>query len=472
MSLVRRLAVPSSSPRCSGRPAARLAAALAVAALATGCAGMSATGKARTPRSAQERLAHYERMMRRENGPFETHALSTLDGFAVGEIESRTAPRPECDKTSTGGVACSFEVDLGADADGDANNIVCRTTTDFQAFGPQLKEFLGEWKLSEVPQLEARSQGEGIAVRFVANAEHEEPQSLIVGTAKFAVLYAHGYAAVCLDRQPGGRRTFERVVGHFFQSLKFKAAAQSPTLFSTGYQERAGDRTTGFRYRFVTRRSGDAPGFSELSAAFSLETDGKTWRVMDYAQSVERDDAGEVASMRTLFWLDGKGPAVLSAKPSEDRKYRLKFEAGQKTDALEASPKAKLSTEFWSAPDLLKVSTGSSPSYRYAILTLHDSDPAFRYVTLTRSKPGVLLEDEETLSSTGVKVPEAGKGEPRSKDELYVDARGLVTKEVSSSSVSELVHTWGELPSLLGGRSDKVSAEASKGTRTSKGKKK
>lgn len=429
-----------------------LVAALLLSGCAVGTMGRAGTtgrpGKAR--RTAQENGARLEGLLARENGPFAKHPVSLLDGLVSGSVEASVPPKVECAKDAHGALVCSLLVDLGKDADGDANSIVCSATSGFRPFGPELKGLLREAPLSEVPRIETKSRGEGIAVSFVSTTERQEADSIRIGTPKLAVLYAHGYMTVCADMMAGGRKTFDRVVGQFFDGLKFKPGSSSPAIFSSGYQERAGERTTGFRYHYIATRSGDEPGFSEFSAAFSLRTDGKTWRVVDQGQAVERDDKGDIQSMRTLYWLDGKGPIVLSAKPSEDKKFRLKLEAGTKSDSLEASPKAPLGTEFWSAPELLKVSSGSASSYRYAILTLNDSDPSFRYITLTRSKPGLLLEDEETLSSSGKKA--AKTAEARPKDELHIDGRGLVTKEVSSDSVSELIHTWGELPSLLGTR--------------------
>ena len=446
---------------------------LAAAFLLGGCAvgTMGGTGKpakaGKTPRAAQDNGARLEGLMARENGPFAKHPVSLLDGLASGSVEASTPPRVECEKDAHGALGCFFRVELGSDAEGDANSIVCSATSAFRPFGPELKGFLDEATLAEVPRIETRSRGEGIAVSFVANSQRQEADSLRVGTPKLAVLYAHGYMTVCQDMMAGGRKTFERVVGQFFDGLKFKPGSTAPAIFSSGYQERAGERTTGFRYHYIATRAGGEPGFSEFSAAFSLRTDGKSWRVVDQGQAVERDDKGDIQSMRTLYWIDGKGPIVLSAKPSEDKKFRLKLEAGTKTDSLEASPKAPLGTEFWSAPELLKVSSGSASSYRYAILTMNDSDPSFRYITLTRSKPGLLLEDEETLSSTGKKL--AKTDEARPKDELHIDARGLVTKEVSSSSVSELIHTWGELPSLLGSKKSTRPAAGAKAPFRGKG---
>jgi hypothetical protein len=66
-------------------------------------------------------------------------------------------------------------------------------------------------------------------------------------------------------------------------------------------------------------------------------------------------------------------------------------------------------------------------------------------VTLTRSAPGVLLEDDEGTGGAAAKKAAAGT-DPPTKDELHVDARGLVTKEVSTHYISEVLYTWGELP--------------------------
>jgi hypothetical protein len=413
-----------------------------LACLLSGCGGKKVEGQgARAPHDAEDAAARITKMMARENGPFSKHKIELLEGLATGEIEAREAPRPECQKDEDGFRVCSIGVDLGKDADGDPNSIGCAVTTKLGAFGPTIKALLREGDLEETPTVEVKPLGEGIVAVFVASFSHKSETGVAIGTLKVATLYAHGYMTTCFDAQTGGKKTFPRIVEAFFQSLKFKDWPAQPTMFAHGYRERTGERTTGFRYRAVAR---DAEHFVEMATAFSLNTDGKTWNVADFGAETIRDKSGAVESIRELYWADGKGPAVLSAKPSEGGKFRIKFEAGTKSDALEATPAVALSSELWSAPELAKLSSGTLPKYRYASLDLRDGDPAFRYVSLSRTKPGVLLEEPET-AKRGKSAPES---DPQTRNTLEVDARGIVTKQVSANSVFELVYTWGQLPSV------------------------
>ena len=367
--------------------------------------------------------------------------LVLLDGLASGEVEAVSAPKTSCKKTKAGGSLCSFEVDLGKDEDGDVANLYCTVSTEHPVFGVMLKDLLEKQQLNEMPVLVTRAAGEGLAVGFVADATHETDSKTNFGTAKLAAFVAHGYFTLCFDPSAGLRETFSRVTGHLFDSLRFKDNPDAPAMFAYGYQERAGDRTVGFRYGSLTRRVAPDAGYVEASAHFFLATDEKSWQVRDAARFVDRDAKGNIEKMVELAWHDGKGPLELSAKPSEDRKFRLKLEAGSTTNGLESTPKAPLNTELWAAPDLLRVASGAAPSYRYAFIDLLDSDPTFHYITLTRSAPGVLLENEEPLTAPGAHAKVT-----TSKDELQLDAHGLVKKEVSTGSVFELIHTWGDLP--------------------------
>ncbi len=439
---------------CTLAAATRLSGLYLLVAVA-GCGGAAKDTTPATPsaESLADRAQLVTRWRARELPAVPMKPLVMIDGLATGEVESLVDPKPDCKATNASGTICDFKVDLGKDSDGDPANVVCSVTTDLPAYGVVLKNFLDKSGLDETPTLETRAVGEGLAVAFVANSSREVDTKTMFGTAKMAALLAHGYFTLCLDDSAGLRETFTRVTRHFFESLKFKDNPRGPAIFAYGYQERAGDRTAGFRFGALVKRGDTDPGYVESSAHFFLETDGKSWEVKDAVHVVERDPKGAIEKLVELVWLDGKGPISLSAKPSEDKKFRLKLEAGNQTNGLESTPKAPLNTELWAAPDLLRVASGTAPSYRYAFLDVIDSDPAFHYITLTRTAPGVLLEDQEALTSGG-KKPAPGEG-GSSKDELQVDAHGLVKKEVSTLTVSELIHTWGDLPPILGGKSAK-----------------
>ena len=138
---------------------------------------------------------------------------------------------------------------------------------------------------------------------------------------------------------------------------------------------------------------------------------------------------------------NGQTHAVLTAKPAEDRKFRLKVERGDKSDALESTPKAPLTTELWSASEFAKVARGARPSYRYAILGLDDTgEPEFKYLSITRSSADVLLEEEESAKKNDKDLAGA------LKDELHVSSDGSVAKEVGTDSVSQRLFAWGKLP--------------------------
>src|SRR6185295_19406488 len=104
-----------------------------------------------------------------------------------------------------------------------------------------------------------------------------EADNVVVGTAKIAVLYAHGYEGMCVDMRAGGGKTFDRVVEHFFSSLELQSIV---TLFAEGYHVREGDRTSGLRYSSIARQA-DSKQFTEQAMNFWLATDGNTWSTQD-----------------------------------------------------------------------------------------------------------------------------------------------------------------------------------------------
>jgi hypothetical protein len=428
------------------RPAL-LTTALAVAIpLATASCG-SRTPTAQTPavkahETEAEKAAKVDKWFAREIAPVGKKHFELFEGQVSGDIESLSDIKPDC--TNKDGIGtCTVVADLGKDAD-DENSVACNIVGATAAFGPVLEDTLLQGvDLEEAPTFQVRPIGEGLAATFVANTSQQEDDAVVLGTAKFAALYAHGYTVTCFETRAGGRKTFDRITTDFFQSLKLKSTV---TVFAYGYQTRVGDQANGLRYAAIGKRPGDDAGYVESTIGFHLQSDGKTWSIRDLLSITQRDAKGKVENMESYIWADGKGPLKLSAKPSEDKRFRLKFEVGDKSSGIESTPKAPLNTELWAASELLRVSTGKAKSYRYAYLDLLDSDPAFHYVKITRADAGVLYEAEESLAPP--KSSDAAGEEP-SRDELSVDARGLVTKEVSSDLVSELVYTWGDLPSAV-----------------------
>lgn len=419
---------------------------LAVGLTSGGC-GHGAVAPAQAPAAARDadNGDQVAKWLAREVPAVGTKHVSLFDGKVQGDIESLTDPKPDC-ADSEGTVTCSIEADLGKDGGGEhlPSTVVCSVSTSVAAFGPVLEATsLQNQSLDETPTLQVAPVGEGVAATFMANTSEVQDDKSLVGTAKFAALYAHGYMATCYDSRAGGRKTFERVAAGFFSTLKLESTI---TLFAFGYKTRVGDRPSGLRYAAIAKKSDD--GFIETSTQFHLETDGKTWSIKDALTLTERNAKGGVEKMQTLFWVDGKGPAVLSAKPSEDKRFRLKFEVGDKSNGLESTPKAPLNTELWAASELLKVSTGASRRYRYAFLDLVDSDPAFHYLTITRAAPGVLSEAQDASSSDASRATNGG--DDASPDELSIDEHGLVTKQVSPQLVSERMYTWGSLPTAVG----------------------
>jgi hypothetical protein len=285
-----------------------------------------------------------------------------------------------------------------------------------------------------------RAAAEGVAISFVANSSTETDTTTSYGTTKVAAFLAHGYFVRCADTSSGLRETFARVAGHLFDTMKLKDSDDAPVVFAIGHEERTGDRTTGYRYTSVSRRPSPDTGYLEWGSSFSLKADEKTWEVLDFTMVTERDTKGSVQQMAEYASQDGTALFEISAKISEDKKFRLKLDAGGKTSALEKFPKAPLNTELGAAPELLRVGSGKAPSYRYAFLGVADGDPTFVYDTLTHSGPGVVLESEDDFASG------AKRAAPKSKNELQLEAHGLVKKGILTDSVYELVHTWGTLP--------------------------
>lgn len=392
-----------------------------------------------------ELVAKLERAMLRENPEQPTHEVTLLEGRVKGRIESLNAPTPECKHDEDGDLTCSIISELGKDEDGDDCSIVCLASTFTTSFGPHIEAMVGDGS-TEPPIVEAKVVGEGLSSTFEANYIGKTETKIRFGTAKVAVLYAGGYGVTCFDAGPGGRKTFRRVVGSFFESLKFDSDSKYAPVAAVGYRLRTGDTPVGFRYNLIRKRP-DGKGYLETNTEFRLKTDGDSWQFFDRRVWVERDASGNVEELKSYHWVDGHGPAMLAAKPGEDKRFRLKYRNGSVSNGLESTPKAPLNTEFWVAPELQRLSAGGLKRYVYAGLSIDDSDPAFFYVALTRSAPGVLME------SSSVEFPtKAEEGETQIKNEIHVNEQGLVTKEVTSESVSELLHMWGELPSMNGSK--------------------
>jgi hypothetical protein len=427
---------------------------------AAGCVDAGHGGRAKSARSRGnvDAAAEIQRLMSREApGSFPKHRLQLFGGLVTGEYEASAPSKVECTPDgSDGDSSCEVRIGLGEDTEGDANDILCLIdTTPRGPFGTVIANRLQGAGLIETPKLTVAKIGDGATVQVVANWLKQAENVNTVGTLKVATYFSQGYSATCSDIRPGGRKTFDRVVGELFRSLKFAPNPKRPVYLTTAYDFRQGDRSTGFRYSLVEKRIGGKAGSAELDFAFRLKTDGKTWQTMDSSLLVTRDAAGNVDLYRhAISGGNGETHAVLTAKPGEDRKFRLKVERGDKSDALESTPKAPLTTELWSASEFAKVAKGTRPSYRYATLGLDDSgEPEFKYVSITRSSANVLLEEEESAKKNDTDLAGA------LKDELHVNGDGSVAKEVSTDAVSQRLFAWGKLPDATGAAATVASSD-------------
>jgi hypothetical protein len=408
-----------------------------------GCSTSADRGTPARPGAEIDPVQLVKELMAWERAPAQTHTIALMDGTIKATVESETTPKTECETNDALDYTCTVEMSFGKDALGDEHTMACLVSGGILPFGPSLKAMQGEFGLTEVPAFAASEHGSGLAVSFVADAAYEDETAFMVRTLKMKALYAKGFVAQCFDAGPGGRETFERVSSGFFGSLQVDDGTHAP-MFAMGYRVREGERTTGFRYRrLAPGKKDDDAKFVETGIYFRLKTDGKTWSILDTGHRIARDEIGQIDEFRSLLWLDGQGPLRITAKPSEDGRFRIKSEVGARSDAIELTPKAPLSSELWSAAQLESLSSGKRRSYVYAEPTVDEGDPSLTYIFLTAEDDGLVLEEQRDHGA----FDDEG-GADKTRDELHVDDKGFVTKEVTDHAVHELVYSTGELPQL------------------------
>jgi hypothetical protein len=390
-----------------------------------------------SPAQVQARLERYRTW---EPAPLGEHALSFADGAITAKGLSATPPKVEC-KNVEDHQRCGLTFDLGKDQEDTPHSIECAVELMPVPlpFGVMLHQALGKAVLTEAPVATVSWVGEGLLASVSAELKVEDEQQVVVGTGKMAVHYAPGRTTVCFDNGSGARAAFRDATAKLFGSMTSKS---DPNVVSeTAYVIRHGDAPAGFQY-YVVRKSDDG-GFVETKNDFALSSTEQAWHVSDRLVAVTRDGKGSVESFRSSHWNEGQKDGVsLSAKPSEGGKYRLKLEYGTKSEALEITPKASISTEAWEAAGLLRVANGAQPQHRYALLYVNeDGEPALAYSKLTRARAGVVNEEVERPET------KKSKGHEIEKNELVVNARGQVEKQVSSDSVAVVIHSSGNHPS-------------------------
>ncbi len=385
----------------------------------------------------QARLARYRAW---EPEPLHEQAVSLADGTITAKTVAAGPPKIEC-KNVEGHQRCGLTFDLGRDHEQVSHFVECAVELMPVPlpFGVMLHQVLGKAVLLEPPTADVTWVGEGLQASVAAELKVEDNERVVVGTGKMAVHYAPGRTTVCFDNGSGARAAFHDVTMKLFASMTSKADPNVVT--ETAYVIRRGDVPSGFQY-YVVRKSDDG-GFVETVNDFGLSANEKAWHVSDRLVAVTRDQKGVVENFRSSHWSDGNQAGVsLSAKPAEGRKFRLKLEYGEKSDALEVTPKASISTEAWEAAGLLRVASGAQPQHRYALLYVNeDGEPALAYSKLTRARPGVLSEEIERAETKKAKAHET------EKNELVVNARGQVEKQVSTDSIAVVIHTSGNHPS-------------------------
>jgi len=205
-----------------------------------------------------------------------------------------------------------------------------------------------------------------------------------------------------------------------------------------GYVRRKGEKPIGFRYEYLVESSDE--GLSQFGTSFRLELEGKRWKTFDRGMNIFRDTAGKTTKFGLYYWIHGRGPLSLTAKPTEGGKFRIKREMKGYTDTLELTPKASVNSELWLAPKMQLLAAGKAKSLRYAFPALDsDGDPTLFYSILKAHKPGIVLEQAQVHAKLG-------KDSTDPAAELHVDEFGVVTKQVNADTITELVYRVGQLP--------------------------
>lgn len=354
------------------------------------------------------------------------------------EAESSTQPKVECSQES-GHEVCSFEVHVGKSDSGTDRQIDCATVWHNEPLqlGAFIHKVLGKCVLDESPELTVRkSADDSLAARFKANCSHDEDGTRYFGTAKVAINYRPGMTTICGDIGPGAIKTFDRITSQIFDSTKTRTPEDF--LYQSSSRGRRGDTVNAFSYSYVHKTE---DGFAEHHTHFYLHDEEKSWNTFETSLSIERSTDGDVETYARQYVKNGDTLASLSAKPSENGRFRLKAERSGHSDSLEITPQAPLSSETWEAPSLRRVANSSNASHRYSFVELSDDgDPTLGYSKLTRGGENVVLEEFE---SSGKRKK---TDEPKEKNEITVDAGGFSIKQVSAHSVTERLGSTGALP--------------------------
>lgn len=398
----------------------------------------SAAAKAADP---AETLAKIARWRAWEPKQLPKQRIQFADIGMTGEIEAATEPKISCQTLDTGGLLCSAVVDLGKDADGTPRGLSCSAFMDRAPLplGLIFKGALGDRTLEELPTVEVETNKQRVVAQIIVPSFVAQDGQTIFGTTKVAVAYGPGYTLACEDNGAGASAAFKRISSEFFASASFGELAITP-LFRHAFKHRRGDTVLGFVLAHVFK---EEDGYFEAHTRFELESTGKGWLASDSLRLVERDEKGEIDSFRWTHWQHGAPPLVLTATPGESGRMRIKLEAGEKHDSLELTPEAPLSTELWEAPKLLALSSGKTTVHRYGFPAISpDGEPTIAYSTLTRVKPGLLVEQIENKAGGRRRKPGV---EPAARNEISIDERGFSTKQVSPSSIYERILVQGEL---------------------------
>ncbi|MEA2752120.1 MAG: hypothetical protein QOI41_6263 [Myxococcales bacterium] len=413
---------------------------------AAGCApadGKSAAHAHGSGTDPRVRAAKLQRIRQWEASQLKMFHVELPDGLMSADVEAKAPPKVECKNLEDGTRSCGIVLDIGKDDEGDPRTVECSATWNAipLPFGVMVRTALGKFGLDEPPRVNvawAAGRDGGLVARFNAHVSYETPENTIVGTAKFAVRYTPGHTLFCTDTTGGAEATMLRLTSELFDSAKVKGNADG-VVIQDATKERRGDAATGFRFSFI--KKAEDGGFTEVSSSFHVMSTDERWDVRDSLRSASRDEKGAIESLRQVYWMNPKNVFVLSAKPGEQGRVRIKLEANGKSDALEVTPRAPLSTEIWESPGLLRVGSGGSTQHRYAFLAVSDEgEPTLAYSNLTRIRDGLVQEEVEVH---GKKSKNADKHE---KNELSLDARGFVVKQVSSDSVDERLYLSGALP--------------------------
>jgi hypothetical protein len=338
-------------------------------------------------------------------------SFTTLDGAISGTAAFTSKMTIPCTTMGTKGErACQGDIAYATVGEETAAMRCAFINANSLSLTETLKRELGEGNIIIGPSaFGVEAVADGIAMQLAVDYLKEGA----FYTFKVAVLYARGNVAMCSDHTVGLRGRFRDASKKLFSSLRFTPNPSSRVTFAAGYRDQENGALSGFH---VVTTVKTAEGSTETSTYFQRRPN-KFLSMGDHSHITFRNLTGEHIREVAI-----SGDSRMDIRSINKNLVSVTLHRDGKDSDWKIPAPVELNTEVGMANTIAELISSNRQEAKYGNVIQDNLEPKIQIVTLTRLTVTTLREEFDNFSN-----------------ELTIDSKGYVSREVSADSTSDRI---------------------------------